>query len=685
MTRAKIHLLPTELRNQIAAGEVVERPASVVKELVENALDANATEISVVIEDGGQSLISVQDNGIGIPKDELELAVTRHATSKLQTSADLSNISSYGFRGEALPSIASVSRFRIVSKTQEDSLAGELCVNFGDIGENAPASLRQGTLIEVRDLFFNIPARLKFLKNPATELKRVTDLFVRLALGADGVSFSFVSGSRTVQEFFRFEDKKERLAKIWSGSVIENLIPVDYSAYGMRVFGYISNPKSLQSRPDRVLLYVNGRPVNDKLMLKAIRQAYAGKIISRDYPQCLLFLELDPKEVDVNVHPAKSEVRFRDERALFALVAKAVESALAKCPYYFSVKNLQDEEKPEQTQARFGDLYAEQAAPKPLGFWGDADRETRLGFVKEQQRNDSSCESIVTEYFIGSGDKQEEQLRRAEPLEPFFAHDFSEAKEPQEKKHGETVSASQNPYGFQDNSSAVNFDELISQAPYLTVSGRHALAEPAEKIAPLSQDGFVGKSGAERKDLPYGLEYLGQVAETYLLLKKDDKRLLILDQHAVHERILYDEMKKGRVQIQNLLCPLELPLQKCEESHYAEVKETLQKLGFEFAEQEKEQGLVVQILAIPLRCDRGAALGFIKEILAEKMDDLDSVWIRHACKTAIKANTPLDRASAVKLVLQWLATDEPDNCPHGRPSVLHFDSMDLEKMFKRKA
>ena len=178
---------------------------------------------------------------------------------------------------------------------------------------------------------------------------------------------------------------------------------------------------------------------------------------------------------------------------------------------------------------------------------------------------------------------------------------------------------------------------------------------------------------------------MGQVAETYLLLKKDDKRLLILDQHAVHERILYDEMKKGRVQIQNLLCPLELPLQKCEESRYAEVKETLQKLGFEFAEQEKEQGLVVQILAIPLRCDRGAALGFIKEILAEKMDDLDSVWIRHACKTAIKANTPLDRASAVKLVLQWLATDEPDNCPHGRPSVLHFDSMDLEKMFKRKA
>lgn len=681
MTRAKIHLLPTELRNQIAAGEVVERPASVVKELVENALDANASEISVVIEDGGQGFISVQDNGIGIPKDELELAVTRHATSKLQTSADLSNISSYGFRGEALPSIASVSRFRIVSKTQEASLANELCVNFGDIGENAPASLRQGTLIEVRDLFFNIPARLKFLKNPATELKRVTDLFVRLALGADNVSLSLVSGSRTVQEFFSYEDKKERLAKIWSASVIENLIPVDYSAFGMRISGYISNPKSLQSRPDRMLLYVNGRPVNDKLMLKAIRQAYAGKIVSRDYPQCLLFLELDPKEVDVNVHPAKSEVRFRDERALFALMAKAVESALAKSPSYFSVKNLQDEERTEQTQARFGDLYAEQAAPKPLGFWGDADRETRLGFVKEQQRNGNSCERVVTEYFIGGGDKPEEQLLQPEP---FSDHDFSLAKNPQEKKNGESVSALSS-FGGQDNSCDANFDELISQAPYLTSSSNHTLAEPAEKIAPLSQDGFVGKSGTGQKDLPYGLEYLGQVAETYLLLKKDDSRLLILDQHAVHERILYDEMKKGRVQIQNLLCPLELPLQKCEESRYAEVKETLKKLGFEFAELEKGQGLVVQILAIPMRCDRGAALGFVKEILAEKMDGLDSVWIRHACKTAIKANTPLDRASAVKLILQWLETDEPDNCPHGRPSVIHFDSMDLEKMFKRRA
>lgn len=674
MTRAKIHLLPAELRNQIAAGEVVERPASVVKELVENSLDAKATEIHVTIEDGGQSCIIVEDNGMGIPRDELELAVTRHATSKLQTTADLSAIFSYGFRGEALPSIASVSRFRIVSKTQDEDVAGELCVNFGEIKESSPASLQQGTLIEVRDLFFNIPARLKFLKNPATELKRATELFVRLALGADHVAMSLVSGSRTVMEFFSHEEKKDKLAKIWSSAIIDALVPVDYSSHGMHLTGFISNPRSVQPRADRMLFYVNGRAVNDKLMLKAIRQAYAGKITTRDYPQCLLFLELDPREVDVNVHPAKSEVRFRDEKALFAVMARAVENALADCPSYFSVKNLQEEKQTHSpvTEAKFGDLYAEQAPkqqplayerkeqPKPAGFWGKADYESRLSFVKEEQ-NESRYDAVVTEYFAGT---TPEIVSNAE----------------ENRKENQPAAKS------------VSFDDMVSAEPFSKPAGYQSVAEPQTNIAPLSKNFNAQNSPAETvfqtqnptpSALPYGLEYMGQVAETYLLLKKDNANLLILDQHAVHERILYEEMKKGQIQSQNLLCPLELPVHKSEEERYFSVKETLEHLGFSLQETEKE-GFVVQISAIPMRYDRVTAMGFLKEILAEKMDNLDSIWVRHACKSAIKANTPLDTASAIKLILQWLATEEPDNCPHGRPSVIHFDSNDLEKLFKRK-
>lgn len=672
MARAKIHLLPAELRNQIAAGEVVERPASVVKELVENALDAKATEIHVTIEDGGQGLICVEDNGIGIPEDELELAVTRHATSKLQTAADLSVISSYGFRGEALPSIASVSRFRIVSKTKDDAVAHELLVNFGDIKESTPASLRQGTLIEVSDLFFNIPARLKFLKNPATELKRATELFVRLALGADKVAMSLVSGSRTVMEFFSHEEKKDKLAKIWSSAIIEALLPVDYSAHGMHLTGFISNPRSVQPRADRMLFYVNGRAVNDKLMLKAIRQAYAGKITTRDYPQCLLFLDLDPREVDVNVHPAKSEVRFRDEKALFALIAKAVENALAACRDYFSVKSLQDEHANPVMEAKFGDLYAEPkqteepVQPKPQGFWGKADYESRLSFVKDRDK-ESQYDEVVTAYFQSGTILQNTHA-------------------PAEQKNS---SCPEQP----ENTAAYSFDDVLSAEPFAKPANFQSIAEPQEAAAPLSKNFNAQYENSGRHDgprpevLPYGLEYMGQVAETYLLLKKDNDNLLILDQHAVHERILYEEMKKGQIQSQNLLCPLELPLHKSEESRYVSVQETLEQLGFSLQPEEKGQkgqDLVLQVTAIPLCYDRVAAMAFLKEILAEKRDNPDSIWVRHACKSAIKAGTPLDRASAIKLLLQWLATEEPDNCPHGRPSVIHFSSSDLEKLFKRK-
>lgn len=680
MARAKIHLLPAELRNQIAAGEVVERPASVVKELVENALDAKATEIHVVIEDGGQGLILVEDNGMGIPKEELELAVTRHATSKLQTAADLSAISSYGFRGEALPSIASVSRFRIVSKTKDDSLAHELLVNFGEMKESTPASLRQGTLIEVRDLFFNIPARLKFLKNPATELKRATELFVRLALGADNVGMSLVSGSRTVMEFFSHESKKDKLAKIWSSAIIEALVPVDYTAHGMRLSGFISNPRSVQPRADRILLYVNGRAVNDKIMLKAIRQAYAGKITTRDYPQCLLFLELDPREVDVNVHPAKSEVRFRDEKALFALIARAVENALASCPEYFSVKALQEEQQSQVTTAKFGDLYTElkeprepKEEPKPQGFWGKADYESRLHFAKDKDK-ENPYDAVAAAYFQNGMPETEEQAS--------FAQNEQACAVSKNSSFNNTAKDTPNDISLEKTS----FDAMLDTEPFAKPAPYQSIAEPQETLAPLSPD-FNAQpetARASQNSLPYGLEYMGQVAETYLLLKKDGDNLLILDQHAVHERILYEEMKKGQIQSQTLLCPLELIVHKSEEARYFSVKESLEQLGFSLHPKENGQDLVLEVTAIPMRYDRVVAMGFLKEILAEKMDDLDSIWVRHACKCAIKAGTPLDTASAIKLILQWLATEEPDNCPHGRPSVIYFAENDLEKLFKRK-
>ena len=323
----QIRLLPPELQNQIAAGEVVERPASVLKELVENALDAGATRIHVLVRDGGQSCIKVSDNGSGISKDQLELAVTRHATSKLASLTDLNAIRSFGFRGEALPSIASVSRFRMASAIK-DGEGAVLEVLHGRILEQGRTAMPRGTEVEVSDLFANVPARLKFLKQPATETRKCADLFVRIALANPNVDFELQNGDRTMHRFLAGEGLARRLGAIWPRNIAEDTHEVYLEDDAMTVRGLVGDPARAQARADRILVWVNGRPVLDKTILSAIREAYRGRILGKEYPQAVLFLDIPPEEVDVNVHPAKTEVRFQDEGAVFRIVRRAVVNAL---------------------------------------------------------------------------------------------------------------------------------------------------------------------------------------------------------------------------------------------------------------------------------------------------------------------------------------------------------------------
>ncbi len=632
-TRKPIGLLSPELRNQIAAGEVVERPASVVKELVENALDAGATQVDITLENGGQGRIRVQDNGHGIAADELTLAVTRHATSKIQHLNDLSSIYSYGFRGEALPSIASVSRFSITSAVAESGgIASRLEVEYGHVRTSTQASLPRGTIIEVCDLFSNIPARLKFLKTPSTESKKAQEWLTRLALAMPEVGFSLHLGSqesqRTALNFTAGQRLHELLSQIWPQLIIEAVRPFDVTLKGVRAFGLAALPHVSQIRADRMLFYVNGRAVNDKTLAAAVREAYKGRLTTKDFPQVVLFLEMDAEEVDVNVHPAKTEVRFRDTSPIFSCVRRALESVLGQAQSY----SLSTDE-PE----------------RPQGFWGRIDAEGVMGGQQVTAASLQTEQLTQVIYSPESADTPWENAKESFTL-PNIPSTQSFA------SHGLHEEAT--PFGHCLESNTHR--EMYKPAP-----------PPSQ---PYVQGGSVAVSSVQ------GVHYLGQVANTYLVLRDAKGDLLLLDQHAAHELILYARIQHADIDKQFLAIPLEISVHSAVQEQAQDIVKSLEKLGFILKLQEES----LEIQAFPAMLEAKNAKAFVQEILAGRKDDYSAMLISFSCKNAIKAGQELTNDEALGLVQQWLALTERDYCPHGRPAVLRFSGDDLEKLFKRK-
>lgn len=634
---SRIQVLPSELCNQIAAGEVVERPASVVKELVENSLDAWATRVDVQLENGGQGLIRVQDNGSGVLPDELSLAVLRHATSKLRKVTDLDSIHSYGFRGEALPSIASVSDFSMASAVRGENgsvVSSVIRVSFGVRSGVEPSSLHQGTMVEVRDLFSNVPARLKFLKSPATEVKRCLEWLERQALARTDVAFSLMSDGRTLLQCLPGETLAARLARMWPPQVVEALAPFDAERCGVRVHGLAARPDVSQPHGSRILIFVNGRSVTDKRVYGAVRQAYEGRITSRDYPQAVVFVELDPAEVDVNVHPAKSEVRFRDESAVYAAVLTAVRSSLQTPSGELDAGcGVKDGASPEAAPPSAG--KKEEASPvlaesRPMGFWGAADSPLRRPLPSEREPE-------------GGG-----EWTVARPSAVPDSRGFPGAAQP--APSGED---------------APSFREEEKTEPRPTPPVPENLLREVPEPAPSR-----------------GLEYLGQVAGTYLVFRDASDALVILDQHAVHERILFSRFsEKGwHGASQGLALPLVLELHPAEAGRWRDVKEMLEGLGYRGT----LSGGTLTVDGIPALLDRAGAQDFLRECLAGLKDDFRARFATMACRSAIKGGQRLTRDEAMNLVSQWLATPDRDYCPHGRPTVLRRDAAALEKLFKRR-
>ncbi len=760
MPLPRIVLLPPELCNQIAAGEVVERPASVVKELVENSLDALSTRVDVHLESGGQGLIRVQDNGIGMHKDELELALTRHATSKIRSVDDLENINSYGFRGEALPSVASVSRCILTSIAADSDEAWSCQVNFGRLEGIVPAALHKGTLVEIRDLFINVPARLKFLRGVPTEVKHCQDWLSRLALARPDVAFRLESDGRELVNFTAGQSVFERLQTIWPSLITDNLIPFEKSGYGMRVHGYTSLPGVSQPRNTRQLLFVNGRSISDKKVFAAIREAYKGRITSRDHPQVLLFLEMDPKDVDVNVHPAKSEVRFCDESNVFGFILTGLRQALdaagtANTPVTDSgpgaapgtvpgwpaehrqegsagpdwqtkgqadgAQNRQAEQSAQAGQTAqpgaptaFRAVQASQDTqpagaalaatarlpedrPRPRGFWGRADEQLNPSMTLGR-RPEEDAELAWIAAGVQAQARTQQQTADV-PAAADRAVGPDQTARPADMPADRTAEKDAFP-GQQAPQAGQAVQQRVQQA------GQHAgqhvgpetdaamFAMPSELFArPLpgtqaSEERTPDQARAQHADGDSeagelnGVTYLGQVADTYLVLRDAAGALLLLDQHAAHERVLYARIRSRgfRCEGQGLAVPLELKLHTSEIQRFWEVADRLTALGFAA----RLTGLSLVIRAIPTLLGRSEAQAFVREVLAGTKDDLEAKFASMSCKSAIKAGHVLRREEALSLLQQWLQTPEKEYCPHGRPIVLRWDKTELERLFKRR-
>lgn len=636
----KIHELSEILSNQIAAGEVIERPASVVKELAENAIDANSTQIDIVIEQAGLQLIQVIDNGDGIEPEDVPTAFKRHATSKIATRQDLFKIQSLGFRGEALASIASVSDLTIETATA-DSLGTFAHFKGGVLEEQKTNPIRPGTAITVRDLFFNTPARLKYVKTFQTELANVIDIVNRLAMSHPQIAFTLTNDDHLLLKTAGNNDLQQTIAGIYGVTMAKQLLPVSAEDLDFKLTGYVSLPKLTRASRNYISVLINGRYIKNYQLNKAIIKGYGSKLMVGRYPVVVLNIQMDPLLIDVNVHPTKQEVRLSKEPALMALIEKAIRERL-------STENLIPDAVQNLKQTKPVDVDQLQMDLNQI----TSQRRNATGTVRPIQPQTVPEKPVKTEMQAAAQIAETETPLKREPTANPNLNSLPIFEQPQQlarwddKYEAETIG---NPFGEQ----------------------------PEDDAAPIER-------------FP-ALRYIGQLHNTFLLAEGEDG-FYILDQHAAQERIKYEYYREkiGEVSndAQNLLVPLVLEYPNSDAIKIQAQKELLAAVGVQL-ESFGQNSFVIH--SHPTWIAQGQEEATIREMIDTVLENgkLDIAHFREktaimiSCKQSIKAHHHLDDAQAKALLVDLAQTENPFNCPHGRPVLIHYTQKDLEKMFKR--
>ena len=622
-----IHVLDEKTANKIAAGEVVERPSSVIKELTENALDAGATTVEIEIADGGSSYMRVSDNGSGMSEEDAKKSIIRHGTSKISSIEDIFSITSLGFRGEAVPSIAAVSELVMTTRMNDTDLAFRMVLSGGSVKEEEHTGASVGTTMEVRNLFFNTPARKKFMKSERTESSKISDIITKLALTRPDVAFTFINNGRTVLQTGGTGDDLETIAAIYGAAVAKEVFPVTYENENLTIHGYVGKPSLLKSTRAWQTCIVNRRVIHNAVVFKAIENAYHAMLPKSGYPFALLYVETDPATIDVNVHPAKTEIKFADEQQMYRAV------------YHCIITALMSREKPEQiaTPVNLSPRQIEKAVPAK-------EVENRQGSFTFSTPRDGGFSTEVRKNNGGS------------------------------LEHGYVpVQRQDKPYTPEPHVKAYAAGE---ENPFSTV--REELSESVKEHSVIHFD------GDEDVFIP-----LGAVANCYIVAKKGED-LYIIDQHAAHERVRYDKFCKRTESMpsQQLLTAEFVEADSSDMQLFSEKEEVFRDLGYIYTE---AGPTTLRMEAIPADLPTSHIADSLQEIchILHESPQTDKATLRHSslaylsCHGAVKAGDTLNVREMKELLEALFHTETPYVCPHGRPIIVRFTPGELAKLFKR--
>lgn len=657
--------------NQIAAGEVIERPANVVKELVENSIDAGATSINVEIENGGISLIRITDNGKGIAADDVEIAFERHATSKIRSAKDLIKVSTMGFRGEALASIAAIAKVELVTKTKDAEMGTRIIVEGGDVVLKEECGAPNGTTITVRELFFNTPVRYKFLKKDFTEGGYIETALERISLINPEISFRLISNKKQILQTSGNGDMKTVVFNIFGKDVSQNIVDLNFEYEGIEVTGVAGKPEIARSNRSNQLFYVNGRFIKDKTLSAATEEAYRTLVPQGKFCFCIVNVNMNPEMVDVNVHPAKLEVRFTEEGKVFKAVYHAVRNAL------LGNDLIKDESADEKPIVRENAVTNETPVKKGLfeifrGGKSNEKKEENTNLrtmdieVTKKENDDTFISKMMTKGRQENTDAREEHLDDKDTVSEL------------------TVREQTNKYNVNDEE-----NEIVTNNKVKDIVDAYNEKESSEqKQVPM----FYEQDFIEKVELPE-YQILGVAFNTYILLQLDDD-IYILDQHAAHERVLYEKVKQnfykdGGKEVQMLLLPDVIDLPKKDMRLVHDNLKLFEQSGFDIEEFGEN---TIKINGVPVICYEMDTKDLFLDIIdglditnrTNKQDIEEKFISTVACKAAVKANMYLDEREIRGLLDELLLLENPFTCPHGRPTAIRITKTEIEKKFGRR-